>query len=69
MLTMAPSLRVRPRHRVRPVPATADGLTAADRRTLGGVLGFLVALAAFGPLAGVAGACLGALVARIADPR
>lgn len=69
MLTMAPPLRVRPRHRARRGSVSVNALTAADRRTLGGVLGFLIGLAALGPLAGVAGACLGALVARIADPR
>ena len=36
----------------------------ADRRTLGLVLGFLVGLAALGPVAGVGAAFLGAFVAR-----
>ncbi|HTF57994.1 MAG TPA: hypothetical protein VK661_12245 [Planctomycetota bacterium] len=65
MLTMAPPLRARTRR----VAASTDVLTSADRRTLGGVLGFLIGLAALGPLAGVAGAILGTLIAQFADPR
>ena len=52
----APLIRAR---RARPVATTE-----ADRRTLGLVLGFLVGLAALGPVAGVGAACLGAFVAR-----
>jgi uncharacterized membrane protein len=65
MLIAVSTLRARTRRR----PASAEALTSADRRTLGGVLGFLIGLAALGPLAGVAGAILGTLAARIADRR
>lgn len=44
-------------------------LTSSDRRTLGGVLGFLAGLAALGPIAALAAAVLGAAAASLADSR
>ena len=49
-------------------PASAS-LTLSERRTLWTVLGFLAGLASLGPVAAVGAAALGALAARIADPR
>lgn len=44
-------------------------LTSSERRTLGGVLGFLAGLAALGPIAALGAAFLCAFVARFTDPR
>ena len=41
----------------------------AERRTLGGVLGFLAGMAALGPIAGVAAAVLGAAAAALTESR
>jgi len=47
----------------------AATLSPAERRTLGGVLGFLAGLAALGPIAALGAAFLGALAARFTNPR
>jgi len=52
-----------------PIASAASRWTVAERRTLGGVLGFLAGLAALGPIAALGAAVLGALAARIADSR
>ena len=43
--------------------------SAAERRTLWGVLGFLAGLAALGPVAALGAATLFALAAKYTDPR
>jgi len=43
--------------------------SSSERRTLGGVLGFLAGLAALGPVAALGAAFLGALAARLANTR
>lgn len=45
--------------------ASVETLTPVERRTLGGVLGFIAGLAAFGPFAAVAGAALGAALGSV----
>jgi len=52
-----------------PIASATSSWTAAERRTLGGVLGFLAGLAALGPIAALGAAVLGALAARITDSR
>ena len=52
-----------------PMAPAASCWTLSERRTLGGVLGFLAGLAALGPVAALGAAVLGALAARFADSR
>jgi hypothetical protein len=52
-----------------PIEAALSRWTARERRTLGGVLGFLAGLSALGPVAALGAAVLGALAAKFADPR
>ena len=52
-----------------PIAPAASNWTATERRTLGGVLGFLAGLAALGPIAALGATVLGALAARITDSR
>lgn len=47
-----------------PIDAASSRWSASERRTLGGVLGFLAGLAALGPIAALGAAVLGALAAR-----
>ena len=62
---MMPSL-VQPVQAVsRPERESAEVLAPVERRTLGGVLGFIAGLAAFGPFAAVAGAALGAALGSV----
>jgi hypothetical protein len=53
-------------------PSTADptvAWTAAERRTLWGVLGFIAGLALLGPVSALGAALLARLAARLAEPR
>ena len=47
----------------------ASQWTAAERRTLWGVLGFIAGLALLGPVSALGAALLARLAARLAEPR
>jgi len=55
MITLVQPVQALPRRK----QARTETLTPVERRRLGGVLGFILGLAAFGPLGAVAAAILG----------
>ena len=52
-----------------PRRAAVSRWSAPERRTLGGILGFLAGLAALGPVAALGAAALFAVAAKFTDPR